>query len=279
MIATAPSCRVRQQASAADQRRAGEDVAFYVGTMTHSRRIPKVHAFSARLFFVLVDVDALPGSLDGFPLWSAKRRSIMRFRRRDYFDGTDLPLGDGVRALVEDRTGSRPAGPVRLLTQVRTAGWVFNPLSIYFCFSADGDRVEAIVLEVTNTPWKERCWYVVPVTADNPHGPWDFPKVMHVSPFLSMDLMYRLRCSGPADRLTVHLEDRHDGSTIFAASLDLHRVAFSRRTAVSVPLRHPLLTWRVSVAIHTHAIRLWRKGVPIHRHVSGPCEHQGVSAS
>ena len=180
--------------------RSGGDVALFEGTMRHRRFEPVSHAFGAELFFAFLDVDALPASLDRFPLWSARRAALLRFRRADYLDGTDRPLGDAVRDLVEARTGRRPTGPVRLLTQVRTAGWVFNPLSIYFCFSPDGDTVEAIVLEVTNTPWKERCWYVVEVTADRPNGPWEFPKAMHVSPFLDMDLTYRLRLHRPRRR-------------------------------------------------------------------------------
>jgi DUF1365 family protein len=263
--------------------RAGGDVALFEGTMRHRRLGPVTHAFGARLFFAFLDVDALPGSLDRFPLWSARRAALLRFRRKDYLDGTDRPLGDVVRDLVAARTGRRPSGPVRLLTQVRTLGWVFNPLSIYFCFTPDGDAVEALVLEVTNTPWKERCWYVVEVTAGRPHGPWEFPKVMHVSPFLDMDVTYRLRCAGPGDTLVVHLEDRQSDRTVFEADLSLRRVEMDRRRALIVPLRHPLLTWRVTAAIHLHALRLWRKGVPVIPHVelsagSGQDTHQGVAA-
>lgn len=250
--------------------RAGGDVALFEGTMRHRRLGPVPHAFGARLFFVFVDVDALPSSLDRFPGWSARRRALWRFRRQDYLDGTDRPLGDAVRDLVAARTGRRSRGPVRLLTQVRTLGWVFNPLSIYFCFTPDGTAVETIVLEVTNTPWRERCWYVIEVTADRPSGPWDFPKAMHVSPFLDMDLTYRLRCAGPADTLEVHLEDRKAATTVFEADLVLRRIEMDRRRALTVPLRHPLLTWRVTAAIHLHALRLWRKGVPVTPHVARP---------
>jgi len=248
----------------------GGDVALFEGTMRHRRLGPVGHAFGGRLFFVFLDVDALPASLDRFPMWSARRAALLRFRREDYLDGTDRPLGDAVRDLVRARTGRRPAGPVRLLTQVRTLGWVFNPLSIYFCFSPTGDRVETIVLEVTNTPWRERYWYVVEVTPDRPNGPWEFPKAMHVSPFLDMDLTYRLHCAGPGDGLVVHLEDRKADRTVFEADLALRRIDMDRRRAVTVPLRHPLLTWRVTAAIHLHALRLWRKGIPVVPHVPQP---------
>lgn len=263
--------------------RAGGDVALFEGTMRHRRFGPVPHAFGARLYFILLDVDALPGSLDRFPGWSARRRALWRFRRRDYLDGTDRPLGDALRDLVAARTGRRPTGPVRLLTQVRTLGWVFNPMSIYFCFAPDGNAVETLVLEVTNTPWNERCWYVVEVTSGRPDGPWEFPKAMHVSPFLDMDLTYRLHCAGPSDTLEVHLEDRKAEVTVFEADLLLRRIEMDRRRALTVPLRHPLLTWRITAAIHLHALRLWRKGVPVTRHVArvvgnGPHPHEGAAA-
>jgi len=267
--ASLPSTRSQRSAHAV---RAGSDAALYEGTMRHRRHEPVSHAFAAKLFFAFLDVDALPASLDRFPMWSARRAAMLRFRREDYLDGTDRPLGVAVRDLVETRTGRRPTGPVHILTQVRTAGWVFNPLSIYFCFSPDGFRVESIVLEVTNTPWKERWWYVVEVTADRPNGPWEFPKAMHVSPFLDRDLTYRLCCAGPGDKLIVHLEDRKAGRTIFEADLALRRIDLDRRRALTVALRHPLLTWRVTASIHLHAVRIWRKGVPVVPHLAVPVE-------
>jgi DUF1365 family protein len=205
--------------------------------------------------------------LDGLPLWSARRVAPFRFRRRDYLDGTDRPLGAAVRDLVEARTGDRPAGPVRLLTQPRTLGWLFNLISIYFCYDPSGVSVVAIVLEVTNTPWNERGSYVIAVDPAHPDGPWEFAKTMHVSPFLTMDLTYRLRCATSADRIALRLEDRAAGTKVFDADLSLHRIGLDRWSALLVPWRHPLQTWRVSGAIYAHAARLWRKGAPIVEHV------------
>lgn len=240
--------------------------ALYVGSVRHRRFESVPHAFSTKLFLVCLDVDDVTETLRRLPLWSGRRRAPIRFRRRDYLDGTDRPMGDAVRDLVEARTGARPRGPVRLLTQLRTMGWVFNPISFYFCLSADGQRVETLVLEVTNTPWHQRCWYVLPVDAERANVPWEFPKSMHVSPFLGMDLTYRLRLVSSSDLLNIRLEDRRGGDRVFDADLSLRRVELDRRHALSVPLRHPLLTWRVTGAIHLHALRLWRKGVPIHTH-------------
>ena len=128
------------------------------------------------------------------------------------------------------------------------------------------DRVETIVLEVTNTPWHERCWYVIDVLPEQPNGPWEFSKAMHVSPFLPMDLTYRLRSTAPRERLTLRLEDRRGDDLVFAADLALRRVELDSRRALGSALRHPLATWQVSAGIYRHAARLWTRRVPIHRH-------------
>jgi DUF1365 family protein len=246
--------------------------ALYTGTIRHRHFGAVAHEFTIPLFLLSVDVDTLPDVLDRLPLWSARRVAPIQFRRRDYLDSTDRPLGAAVRDLVEARTGHRPDGPVQLLTQPRTLGWLFNPISIYFCYDPTGGSVVALVLEVTNTPWHERSWYVIEVDPAHPNGPWEFAKTMHVSPFLTMDLTYRLRCTTSTDRITLRLEDTAAGTKVFDADLSLHRIALDRRSALLVPLRHPLQTWRVSGAIYAHAARLLRKGAPIVKHVHRPAD-------
>ena len=112
---------------------------------------------------VALDLAELDRVMAATPLWSARRWAPVTFRRRDYLDGTDRPLADALGDLVEARLGRRPAGPMRVLTQLRRWGWLFNPLSIYWCDRPDG-RPDAVVLEVTNTPWHERHWYVLDAT-------------------------------------------------------------------------------------------------------------------
>ena len=166
-----------------------------------------------------------------------------------------------MRDLVEARTGRRPAGPVTLLTHVRTWGWLFNPISVYYCLDADGGSVEAVVVEVTNTPWHERTAYVLP-------GPGDHvvDKQLHVSPFLPMDLQHRFSVGQPGDRLALAVDDLRDGDRVFAASMVLHRREADRRALGRVVWRFPLMTLRVSLGIYRQAFALWRRRVPVHRH-------------
>jgi uncharacterized protein len=233
------------------------------------------HEFSSPIAMTLLDVDELE-VLDELPLWSRRRTAPVRFRRRDYLDGTDRPLRDALGDVVEERIGRRPTGPIRMLTHLRTWGWVFNPLTVYWCSSAPDvdaddvdDRPDLIVLEVTNTPWNERQWYVV--EADRVEGRGTvFPKALHVSPFLGMDLDYRFSFTAPVatagSPLSVRLELLQAGRKVFDADLDLVRRPLTRRSAVLVLVRHPFQTLRVSAGIHLHALRLLLKRVPLVRH-------------
>ena len=117
-----------------------------------------------------IDLDEIDAIFAGRWLWSVNRRNLAEFRRRDFLGPAETPLSEAVRARVMEVTGRRPAGPVRLLTHVRYAGYSFNPVSFYYCFGADSSTLECIVAEITNTPWRERHAYVLPVEAAEAKG-------------------------------------------------------------------------------------------------------------
>ncbi len=191
--------------------------ALYEGTVRHRRLSgPAEGEFSQRLFMAYLDLDELPQSIEAGRLSSARRRALARFRRTDHLGDRDTPLQDAVRALVAERTGRRPHGPVGLLTHLRCFGHVFNPVSFYWCFAPDGERVEAVVAHVTNTPWGESHSYVLDADAAADHGSarvarGSFSKELHVSPLMGMDQTYELRASDPGERISVHIESRTRG--------------------------------------------------------------------
>jgi hypothetical protein len=137
---------------------------------------------------------------------------MLRFRRRDYLGDPNVPLSTAVRDVVEHQTGVRPGGPIRLLTQVSSFGICFNPVSFYYCL--EGNEVQAVVAEVTNTPWGERHAYVIPGTTA------DVTKALHVSPFMGMNHRYRVRLTAPDRTLSVHIET---APAEFDATLKLER--------------------------------------------------------
>jgi DUF1365 family protein len=241
----------------------------YRGWVRHRRYAPVPHEFRFPLFLMYLDLDELPTLFDGRWLWSARRPAVAWFRRADYLGDPGVPLDRAVRDCVAERTGHRPAGPIRLLTHLRTLGFVMNPVSLYYCFAPDGHAVEAIVADVTNTPWNERHAYVLrPDSAGGGRGPWRFvfDKAHHVSPFLEMAMRYDWRCSAPGPRLLVHIENHSAGGRQFDATLALRRRPFTGGSLASALVRYPWLTAQVAAGIYWQALRLWVKGAPFHAH-------------
>ena len=135
--------------------------AVYTGRLRHRRFGPVPHAFSYGITLLWLDLAELDDVFRGRWLWSVRRPALARFRREDYLGGDGQPLDVAVRDRVARETGRRPKGPIRLLTQIRMLGFCFNPVSFYYCYDEHDTRVEAIVAEITNTPWNERHAYVL----------------------------------------------------------------------------------------------------------------------
>jgi DUF1365 family protein len=245
--------------------------ALYRGTLAHHRRTPTDHRFSYRVALPLVDLDELDELVGQHPLWSAERHNLVSFWRRDYLPDRRGPLADAVRCLAEERLGRRPAGPVAMLAHPRTWGWLFNPISLYYCFDREETRVEALVAEVTNTPWHERHVYVV-----GEPGQHRFSKQLHVSPFFGMDMDYELAYEEPGDRLSLSMRTVRGDETLFVAGLRLERRELDRRTLGRLVWDQSFATARVSATIYRQAFGLWRGGAPF---VSHPRRRAAASRS
>jgi DUF1365 family protein len=241
----------------------------YEGEVRHVRYEPVRHAFHHRLSFLYLDLAELSEVFAGSRLFASERRAAAGFRRADHFGDPRVPLDESVRQLVCERSGRRPEGAIRLLTLPRVLGCAFNPIRLYYCFGRCGSVLEAIVAEVTNTPWRERHCYVLPVTSASHETDglrFRSPKALHVSPYLPMDHEYEWRLQAPGARLGVAITNLSGGRRVFAAALALERRVLDPASLRRAFWRQTLAPARVVAAIHWQALRLALRGAPFHAH-------------
>lgn len=239
--------------------------ALFFGEVLHSRRRPKVHKLKYSVFTLLLDLDELDGLDRSLKLFGHNRRAVFSMHDKDH----GLGEAGGLKAWAEEHL--RAAGlwseglRITMLCYPRIFGYVFNPLTVYFCRAADGD-LKAILYEVCNT-FHERHTYVIPATLDCDGAVrHDCDKAMYVSPFMPMDCRYHFLILPPTDTVLVSInEDDADGPLLYAA-FSGERAPLSDRALLKALLTYPLMTLKVMGAIHWEALRLWLKGVPIHRH-------------
>ena len=241
----------------------------YEGLVRHGRRQPVEHAFRYRVFMMYLDLDELPDLFRGRWFWSTRRPALARFRREHHLGSAGEPLKEAVLDLVEQETGHRPPGPVRLLTNLSYFGYCFNPVSFYYCFDADGTALDTIVAEVNNTPWGERDTYVLPVKDSVGEGGilrFQPEKKMHVSPFMPMRMDYDWSFIDPGKRLTVFMANENEGQRVFSASIALERREITPASLARVLVTYPFMTLKVIGAIYWQALRLWLKRCPFYAH-------------
>lgn len=239
----------------------------------HRRIVPAPHRFTQSISQVWIDPDHPEQLCDLHPAWSHRRPSPVRFRRADYGDLPTGSLTEAARRDLEPTLGRAPRGPVRMLSQIRRWGWLFNPITFFFVWDEPRDHLSVpqrpvgAILEVTNTPWKERIRYPLVFDASDDCLTAEIDKAMHVSPFLGMDHRYRLRVQDRDDAVAVGIDVVDlTGRAVLHTELRLRRRRATRRLLGQSLRSQPCPTHRVSAGIHHHATRLWAKGVPVVAH-------------
>ncbi len=235
--------------------------AIYQGWVMHRRLTPRHHRFKYRVFSLLLDLDELASLDRTMRLFKWNRFGLFSFHDRDHGDGR--PLKEWLDGLLAQH-GLAADGARRLLCYPRILGYVFNPLSVWFCHAGDG-ALKAIVYEVHNT-YDERHAYVLPVGEEQTLIRHGCAKDFYVSPFLSRDCRYHFRIRPPGVTVAVAINEDEAGNPILTASFTGARRALTDGALLKMLLAYPLMTLKVVVAIHYEAVRLMLKGVRRHPH-------------
>jgi DUF1365 family protein len=223
------------------------------------------------MYYLYLDLNELPELFNGFPGWTVNSPGVVRFDRTDHLGKPKHSLDESVRRLVAERTGQRPEGPIRLLTQLRHFGYCFNPVSFYYCFDG-ADDLQTVLAEVHNTPWNEEHVY----TFSRQHGreqdgilEFRFDKDFHVSPFLPMQTYYEMTLNSPGQELFVQIDSHQESRRIFRAAMRMERKTFTRKNAYQSLFKYPIMSAQVIGRIYYEALRLWWKGATFHPHPEG----------
>ena len=218
----------------------------------------------------LIDLDEVPELCESLSFFSHNRFNLYSFRDDDHLYLGCPTLRENVEAYLEQEGVQEKPSRITLLTNLRTFGHVFNPVSFYFCYDASNERVDTIVLEVRNTPWLETYPYVLELkNSEHPMADWRqyrFDKKFHVSPFMGMDVHYDWRFRVPGDRINVHVRNIQKGARLFDASLSLRREEINTASLGRVLRSYPPMTLKVTALIYWNALKLYLKGAPVFTH-------------
>ncbi len=236
--------------------------AIYTGSVIHTRLRPRRHRLSYRVFSLLLDLDELETL--GSKVLGIERPGLLSFRAADHGDGT-TPLREWAAQRLAGAEIDWDGGRIELLCYPRMLGFVFNPLTVWFCRDRSGE-LRGILYEVHNTHG-ERHTYVLPAHLFDGEVRHRAPKSFFVSPFMPPECLYRFRIAPAGDEVIVSIHEHDAEGPLLAASFTGERQPLTDGALLGLLFRYPLMTLKVVAGIHWEAVKLLAKGFRIFDHV------------
>jgi len=234
----------------------------FVGRVLHQRLRPQKHRLVYSVFNLLIDLEELPKLSKQLILFSHNRLNFFSFWDKDHALGQDRPLISYVREVLIKAGLDCKNGPVRLLCYPRLFGYVFNPLSIYYCYDKS-ETLKAVIYEVSNT-FGERHSYLIKIDSATDKTMYhSCKKGFYVSPFLDMDNMYYFSITPPSKVLTILIDEQDQNGSILKASFTGRSLFINDKSLAKMIFKYPLMSLKVIVGIHWEGLKLWKKGLDI----------------
>ena len=233
--------------------------AIYNGKVIHKRFKPKVHYFKYKVFSLLIDLSELEILDKKVNFFSYNKFNLISFYEKDHGDRDGSSLTSWVKKNLEKNDIQAKDIKIKILCYPGIFGFVFNPLSVFYIYNLQ-DQLISILYEVKNT-FGEQHTYIFKVTKDANLVQNNCSKKFHVSPFIEMNCNYFFRLLKPGNKISVII-DQYDGEDqILYASQDGTRSDFNTQHLIKSYLKHPIMTFKIILAIHFEAFKLWAKGI------------------
>lgn len=225
--------------------------------------LPKKHMFNYNIFMFYLNLDEIDELAKNNLLISRNRFNIFSFRDNDYFkEKQGNSVKEKVIHYLNTQNINLTGGKIMLLTHLRTMGYIFNPVSFYFCFNNEGKPV-CVVAEITNT-FKEMKLFLLK-KFENGRFEEQHQKLFYVSPFIGLDDWFDFRLKIPGEKLDIHIDDFRDGNKFFFSTLNGNKKPITNSQLFLYMLRYPMVTLKIIVLIHWQALKLWLKGINYHK--------------
>tara|TARA_B100000945_G_scaffold79473_1_gene61357 strand:+ start:114 stop:875 length:762 start_codon:yes stop_codon:yes gene_type:complete len=237
------------------------ETCIYKGIVTHRRFKPKRHFFSYKTFSILFDLDELEELEKKNYLFSLNKFNLFSFYNKDHGDRDGKDLKNWVIDNLKKFNIVFKVSKIKLLCFPRILGYVFNPLSIFYCYN-ENSELRAILYEVKNT-FNEQHTYVFPVTKDAKIITQSCNKKFYVSPFIEMDTAYNFRLAEPKETLSIFIKQTDQSGMLLSACQIGKKEQISTKQLLINFIKHPMMTIKIIMAIHFEALRLWGKGVKL----------------